>query len=278
MHPKVAFVGVGGEPGDPSRGEATRGEHAQAEVTAAVERELVVGQQPPFEDGRATFADRRIADMVELGPYELRPGAVARGALTFPGESDAALFAIGPEEAQRGAIVHDLELGRVDRVGLSGRTSVAEVAEDDHRVALVELPVRHEAGEVRHDLVAVGQGEQEVLRMHRRTQHGPGEHHREAVVVVGRVVGRASVQGIDPGRRCPADDRVVGALGQVVGASGGTDGLQARVGEADHPVEPHSSGQDRQLSTPQVRSDDPVVEERRWGVVSVRACSAGPDR
>ena len=131
--------------------------------------------------------------MVELGPDELRPGAVARGTLTFPGESDAALFAIRPEEAQRGAVVHDLELGRVDRVGLSRRTSVAEVTEDDHRVSLVELPVRHKAGGVRHDLVTIGEGEQEVLRVHRRTQHGPGEHHWETVVVVGRVVGRAPV-------------------------------------------------------------------------------------
>ncbi len=114
--------------------------------------------------------------------------------------------------------------------------------------------------------------------MHRRTEHGPGEHHRETVVVVGRVVGRAPVEGVDPGRCCPADDRIVGALGQVVGASGGSDGLEVRVGEADHPVEPHSRGQDRQLGTPQVRGDDPVVEERWWGVVSVRTCSAGSDR
>ena len=272
------FVGVGGEPGDPSRGEATRGEHAQAEVTAAVERELVVGQQRTFEDGRATFAGRRIADMVELGPDELRPGAVARGALTFPGESDAALFAIRPEEAQRGAVVHDLELGWVDRVGLFRRTSVAEVTEDEHRVSLVELPVRHEAGGVRHDLVTIGEGEQEVLRVHRRTQHGPGENHWETVVVVGRVVGRAPVHRVDHSRRCPADDRGVGALGHVVGASGGTDSLEVRVGEADYPVEPHSRGQDRQLRTPQVSSDDPIVEEHRWGVVSVRARSVGSDR
>ena len=38
----------------------------------------------------------------------------------------------------------------------------------------------------------------------------------KAIVVVGRVVGRASVEGVDPGRGCPADDRVVSALGQVV--------------------------------------------------------------
>ena len=114
--------------------------------------------------------------------------------------------------------------------------------------------------------------------MHRRTQHGPGEHHRETVVIVGQVVCRASVQGVDPDRRCPADDRSVGALRQVVGASGGTDGLEVRVGEADHSVEPHSRGQDRQLRTPQVRSDDPVVEERRWGVISVRACSTEAGR
>ena len=74
--------------------------------------------------------------MVELGPNELRSCAVARGALAFPGESDTA-FAIGPEETQRRAIVHDLEFGRVDRADLQVHPA-AEVAEDDDRVALVE--------------------------------------------------------------------------------------------------------------------------------------------
>ena len=171
-------------------------------------------------------------------PDELRSGAVAGCALTFPCESDATLFAIGPKEAQRGAVIHDLELGRVHSVGLPGRTSVTEVAEDNHRVALVQLPVRHQAGRVQHHLVAIGQGEQEVLQVHRRTQHGPGEHHREAIVVVGRVVGRSSVEGVNPGRRRPADDRVVGALGQVVGASGSPDGLRSVSGRPITPSNP----------------------------------------
>ena len=84
---------------------------------------------------------------------------------------------------------------------------------------------------------------------------------RQTIVVVGFVVGHASIEHLDARCGRSAHDRVVGALGLVERASTSLDRLEFLVGPADHPVEAHAGRQDPKLIVPDVRCENAVVVE-----------------